>query len=74
MKKKVLAVLMAATMVVGLAACGSKEEAEPTPAPVAEPILVQEEKQEEVEVVEEVQVQDEKKELPAFMKRLFGKK
>ncbi|MBE5937739.1 MAG: sugar ABC transporter substrate-binding protein [Lachnospiraceae bacterium] len=36
MKKKVLAVLMAATMVVGLAACGSKEEAEPTPAPAAD--------------------------------------
>ena len=41
---------------------------------VVEPIIVQEEKQEEVEVVEEVQVQEEKKELPAFMKRLFGKK
>ena len=41
---------------------------------VVEPIVVQEEKQEEVEVVEEVQVQEEKKELPAFMKRLFGKK
>lgn len=41
---------------------------------VVEPIPVVEEKLEEVEVVEEVQVQEEKKELPAFMKRLFGKK
>lgn len=40
---------------------------------VVEPIPVVEEKLEEVEVVEEVQVQEEKKELPAFMKRLFGK-
>ena len=45
-----------------------------TNAQVIEPIPVVEERQEEVEIVEEVQVQEEKKELPAFMKRLFGKK
>ena len=41
---------------------------------VAEPILIQEEKQEEKEPEEEVPVQAEKRELPAFMRRIFGKK
>ena len=41
---------------------------------VAEPILIQEEKQEEKEPEEEIPVQVEKRELPAFMRRIFGKK
>ncbi len=36
MRKKVLAVLMAATMVVGMTACGGKKDAEPTAAPAEE--------------------------------------
>lgn len=52
MKKKVLAAIMAATMVLGLAACGSKETAAPAEAPAEEATPAQAEEEAPAETEE----------------------
>lgn len=53
MKKKVLAAIMAATMVLGLAACGSKEAAAPAEAPKEEAAAPAQEEEAPAEAEEE---------------------
>lgn len=53
--KKLLALLLALTMLLGLAACGAKEETAQTPVDTEESSAVQEETAEEAEVVEETE-------------------